>query len=463
MPKFKQGMDRYQELLIPKRIVDCLEDKDFAELVITICDALDLSKIEAKYKEIGQHAYDPRVMTALLFYGYALGIRSSRELAKASRYRFDFVFISKGLKPSHDRISDFRKDNLEELKELFKEIVLIGKTMGLVKMGDLKVSIDGTKIRANASPKLTKDEEGLKDLLDRTDRYIGTILKQARKIDNREDRKYGKKNEDYKLPKKLQEKKSRRKAIQEAVDELRKRKNQMRKDIVEKKDREPTKAEQKKIDDAKINVTDHDARFMKERQGVIKPNYNAQIAVDEKQQFIAANDVTIECNDHHQLIPMTEKVKDNLGDPPDKVKADNGYFHQLEDATKKFPETIFYVDDTTRRKEDIDLEEIKEGYSEVEYNNLIRLLSDDGKEEYGKRMHTAEPPFGDMKFNLGYRYFLLRGLKKVKGEFNLMCIAHNLKKINRFLIGTGPTLEENIGKIVKCRAKPQFSGDIAVA
>jgi len=458
MPKFKQGMDRYQELLIPKRIVDCIEDKHLAKLVVSICNMLDFSKIEEKYKEIGQHAYDPRVMTAVLFYGYVLGIRSSRQLAKACRERFDFVFVSKGLKPTHDRISDFRKDNLEDLQDMFKEIVWVGRNMGLAQMGSINASIDGTKIRANASPKLSKDEEGLKDLLDKTQKQIKSILKQAGRIDKREDRKYGRKNEGGELPKRLQSKESREKAIKEAMEALRKQKEQMRKDIVEEKGREPTKAEQKKIDDTKINVTDHDARFMKERQGVIKPNYNAQIAVDEKRQFIVANDVTTECNDQHQLIPMTQKVKDNLGNPPDKVKADNGYFYQLEDATKAFPETVFYVDDTTRRKGDIDLEEIKEDYSEVEYNNLVRLLSDEGKEEYGKRMHTAEPPFGDMKFNLGYRHFLLRGSKKVRGEFNLMCIAHNLKKINKFIIETGVNIGENIEKIVKYRPQSKFSG-----
>ena len=155
---------------------------------------------------------------------------------------------------------------------------------------------------------------------------------------------------------------------------------------------------------------------------------------------------------------MTQKIKDNLGDPPDKVKADNGYFYQLEDATKTFSETVFYVDDTNRRKEDIGLEKIKEDYSEIEYNNLVRLLSDEGAKEYKKRMHTVEPPFGDMKFNLGYRYFLLRGSKNVKGEFNLMCIAHNLKKINRYLIETGASIRESIKKPVKCKVQSKFSG-----
>ena len=283
MSKFKQGMDRYQELLIPKRIVDCIEDKHLAKLIVSICDVLDLSEIEAKYKEIGQHAYDPRVMTAILFYGYAIGIRSSRQLAKACKERLDFIFISKGLKPTHDRISDFRKDNLEDLQDIFKEIVLIGRNMGLIQMGNINASIDGTKIRANASPKLSKDEGGLKDLLNKTQEQINSILKQAGKLDKEEDIKYGKMNEGGELPKKLQSKESREKAIKDAMEVLRKQKDQMRKDIIDGKGREPTKAEQRRIESKKINVTDHDAKFMKERQGVIKPNYNAQIAVDEKQ------------------------------------------------------------------------------------------------------------------------------------------------------------------------------------
>ena len=127
MSKFRQGMDRYQELLMPKRIVDCIEDKHLAKLVVSICDVLDLSKTEAKYKEIGQHAYDPRVMTAILFYGYAIGIRSSRQLAKACKERLDFIFISKGLKPTHDRISDFRKDNLEVYRDFLKESYELSK------------------------------------------------------------------------------------------------------------------------------------------------------------------------------------------------------------------------------------------------------------------------------------------------------------------------------------------------
>ena len=172
---------------------------------------------------------------------------------------------------------------------------------------------------------------------------------------------------------------------------------------------------------------------MKERVGIIKPNYNSQISVDEKHQFIIANDVTNQCNDSHQLVPMTKLSEKVLGEKPKSVKADNGYFPQLDEMIKQFPEIDLYLDDVNRRKEYVDLDNLSKKYSENQLNNLIKLLKKKGRIEYKKRMHTAEPPFGNIKHNMGYRYFLLRGLHKVKGEFNLMCIAHNIKKIYSFI------------------------------
>lgn len=448
MMKFKEGLDRNQELLMPQKIEDYLEDNHLAKLICSICALLDLSKIESKYDVRGQHAYDPRMMVGILFYGYSIGVRSSRKLAAACNERLDFMYIAQGIKPSHDRISDFRKDNLEELKEVFKEIVLIAAALDIVKLGNIKVSIDGTKIRANASAKLSKDEEGLKKLLEKTQQEISALFEEAEKLDGMEDEKYGKENRGDELPKELQSKQSREKAIKEAMKILIERKEQMGDEIRENKGRDPTASELKKIEKTKINVTDPDARFMKERCGVIKPNYNSQISVDEEEQFIVANDVTIECNDQHQLIPMIKETKDNLGESPKQGKADNGYYSQLKDAVETFPEIDFYVDDKNRRKKEIDLEEIKEQYSEVAYENLTKLLSDEGSKEYKKRMYTVEPPFGNLKFNTGCRHFLLRGIEKVKGEFNLMCIGHNLKKIKSFITKKGMSIADAVKKII---------------
>lgn len=430
---FKRGIDPNQEFLFPKKPSDFLPDEHLAKAIYEIVKVLDFSKIESKYSELGQNAYAPRVMTSILFYGYSISVRSSRKISRGCEERFDFVYLAEGLKPSHDRISDFRKENLEELKELFREIVLIGNLMGLAKFGNIKTSIDGTKIRANASSKLSKDEEGLKKLLEKTREEIDRMFEEAEQIDREEDEKYGKESRGDELPKKLRSKKSREKVIKEAIKMLKKQKEEMKNKIREEKNREPTKSELKNIDKMKINITDNDAKFMKERVGIIKPSYNAQLSVDEKEQFILANDVVNECNDQHQLIPMLNETKENIGESPKQVKADNGYYPQLEEAVQLFPEIDLFIDDKNRRKEDLDLKEIKKDYGKISYKNLKKLLSKKGIKEYKKRMHTVEPTIGNIKFNMGYRYFLLRGLDKVKGEFNLMCIAHNLKKIVNFI------------------------------
>ena len=172
---------------------------------------------------------------------------------------------------------------------------------------------------------------------------------------------------------------------------------------------------------------------MKQRNGVIKPSYNVQISVDEKEQFIVANEVTMECNDQHQLLPMVEQSKNNLGRLPHKVKADCGYKSQLKLLLIKYPDIDIYIDDKNRLKENFKIEDVMDKYDKISLDNLKKLLTDKGKKEYKKRMHTVEPPFGHLKFNLRYRNFLLRGFKNVRGEFNLMCIGFNLKKIWNFI------------------------------
>lgn len=449
--KFKQAIDENQEFLFPRKLSEYLPDSHLAKAISEIVEKLNLSSIKIKYSPLGQRAYDPKMMVSLLFYGYSIGVRSSRKISIGCEERFDFAFLSEGFKPSHDRISDFRKDNTSELREVFKTIVLIGANLGLVKLGNIKVSIDGAKIKANASSKLTKDEAGLLKLLEDTDNEIKAILEEAKKIDEEEDKKHGKENRGDELPKNLRSKLLRKAAIEKAYEKLLIQKEEMRKNIDGQFERGPTEAEEKKIDKTKINVTDNDANFMHERNGVIRPNYNSQISVDEKKQFIVANDVTMECTDVYQLVPMIEKTKENIKENPKAVKADNGYFPQLEKATKKFPKLDLYVDDKNRRKENLNIKEIKEKYSKVKYKNLKKLLTKKGEKEYKKRMHTAEPPFGNIKHNLGYRYFLLRGLEKVQGEFNLMCIGHNINKIHSFLTKNNEdkaVAMRDIGKIV---------------
>jgi len=491
MPKFKAGESRNQMVFFPETINDYIPEGHLAKLVLSIVSSLNLDTIISKFSNVGQRAFSPRTLLSILFYGYSVGIRSSRKLSKACEERVDFMYLTGKLHPNHKTISEFRRENLSELSELFQEIILIGIKLGLVTIGNIKLSIDGTKIRANASGKLSKDEKGLEKLLSDVEEKVAGIMKEAEEIDQKENLELGDRRGDE-LPKELKQLKIRKDKITCAIQELRKEKAELKNALIEEKSKNGkegtfSKAEEKKIENRKINITDHDARYMKERNGCIRTNYNAQASVDEENQFIVACDVTTECNDKKQLLPMVEKSEKNLHAQIDICKADSGYHsgdnlakisgNQMEalidDPAKQrvdndnfkydkvnfkyksetdsyiCPEgKLLYLSTSTEEKNTYRCKEClecpvksecakKAKYKQLsrgEHEHLIeqnraKLISDEGRKEYQKRMHTVEPVFGNIKFNLGFRQFLVRGTTKVKGEFNLMCIAHNIKKI----------------------------------
>jgi len=401
------------------------------------------------------------------------------------------MYLTQKLCPSHKTICEFRRENLSELSELFQEILLIGIKLGAVKIGNIKLSIDGTKIRANASSKVSKDALGLEKLLSEVKEKVVCLMKEAEDIDQNEDLEFGNKRGDE-LPKELQQLEVRKEKIEKAIQELKREKSKLRNELIGKRVKEGkkgilTKTEEKKVKNKKINITDHDAKYMKEREGCIKTNYNAQASVDEENQFVVACDVTTECNDKKQLIPMVKQSEENLKAKIDIFKADSGYHSGnnlakmsknqikvlIDDPSKqrvgndnfKYDKVNFDYDSktdsytcpegkvlnlisNTKDKSTYKCKECKDcpvkaecvkkakykilSRSKYEYlieQNRAELISDDGRKSYQKRMHTVEPVFGNIKFNLGFRQFVVRNLAKVKGEFSLMCIAHNIKKI----------------------------------
>ena len=383
---------------------------------------------------------------------------------------------------------------------------MIGVNLGLVKIGNIKISLDGSKMRANASSRKSKDEDGLRHLLEQVDGQIRGILEEAEQIDQQKDREYGDLRGDE-LPKELRDIAKQKAKLEEAIEELKKKKERMREEVLEKNGR-ITKKEQERIEKQKINLTDSDARYMKERNGCIRSNYNSQLCVDEEEQFIVANDVTQDANDKGQLVGMVDQCQDNLGCPIDELKTDSGY-HSIDNLEELSQRQIDgYIDDPNKgkldneehkfdkanfsydRERDVYIcphekelifkkEGLKEGrrvriyqcndcsgcqdraqctsssYRRIERlegedlveANRAKILSDEGKKKYKKRMHTVEPVFSHIKFNLGYRHFLLRGLERVKGEFNLICIGYNLKKIARLILNKGISVPKGLNKL----------------
>lgn len=284
-------------MLLPPSIDNFVSEDHFARVVDTIVEELDTKKIEQKYSEVGRKGYHPKDLIKVLFYGYSKGERSSRKLDEKCQSDLAYMYLTVMLKPDFRTISDFRKNNIQELKRYFKDIVLICFQLGMTKLGT--ISIDGAKIKANASVKKTKNKEQIEEEEKVLAEEIEKILKEAEEIDKKEDKEHGK-NRGDEIPEELKNKELLKKRLQEAKKSL---------------EEEGGK---------KINLTDKDAKFMKERHGVIRTNYNCQIAVTDE-QIIVAQDVVTEENDMKQLKPMVEQTSSNLSSPVEKVRADANY------------------------------------------------------------------------------------------------------------------------------------------
>ncbi len=262
-PRNVRPYNQYQMQLLPPSIRSLIEDDHLCLVVNDVIDTLDLSCLYKKVANEGNPPYHPAMMIKILFYAYAKGIFSSRKIAEALKENIGFIFLAAWQKPDFRTISDFRKNNLEELGLLFAQIVLLCRQLGMVKLGH--VSIDGTKIKANASDAKTYDRR-------RIEREIGRWLDQAQDNDQEEDNHFGPDKTGEEIPEEIRNQKQRLQRLKELKKKL------------EQGDRE------------KINMTDPDAMFMKTKAG-IKTSYNAQTVVDSAHQVIVAADVTNDASD----------------------------------------------------------------------------------------------------------------------------------------------------------------------
>ncbi len=492
--KYKSNSPKEQIVLFPQSVCDYIEENHLARFVEIIVEQLNFKELDDKYKSFGQRAYNPRIMTAIIFYGYAIGLFSSRKLEDSCVNRLDFRFLTNNFFPSYKTISEFRKENLDFLKKKFSEILLIGMGMGAVSIGNIKISIDGTKIRANASSKKTKDLKHLKELKKKTEAEVGKLLSEAEQIDKQEDAEQGDSTK-IRIPEKVMKKKSTIKSIQKTILALEEKIESDKNAAIEQKGKPLTNGETAKIENQKMNMTDHDAHFMKERQGCIKSNYNGQISVDEKNQLILANTVTTSASDQHQLQNMIEKSAENIGAKINVVKADSGY--ENKDNLRYLEETNqeHFIDSPRRSK--VGSEKFKYNKVNFAYNedtdsymcpagkllpfdkigkihdetikkykcvcsgdcpfkneccpkkvkvisrfdgdyllekNLEKMQDEKIREEYNVRKYTVEPVFGDLKFNRKFTHFLLRSIEKVKGEFSILCSSFNIRKLHKLFL-----------------------------
>ena len=419
-----------QDLLLPPSLRDWLPENHLAYFVSDVIDQLDLSAIEGYYEqeERGYPPYHPRMMTKILVYGYCVGVFSSRKLEKHLQEDVGFRVLAAGNEPDFRTISDFRKLHLAALEGLFQQVLRMALELGAMKLG--RVAIDGSKVKANASKHKAMSYRRMKEDEKRLREEVRRLLERAEAIDAAEDAEYGRDNRGDELPVELGRREERLRRIQEAKRALEERARAEAQ--AEGKDGEdPVKVKPEAT--AQYNFTDPESRIMKGPDTFVQ-GYNAQIAVEPILQLIVGQAVTQQANDKQQLLPMMQKVKEQSGQKPAAVLADNGYFSEanLRGAAKMRVEAYVAVG---KQKHSQIVPPCPRGPIPKTATLLERmrrkLQTMTGRAIYARRKVIVEPVFGQIKQRQGFRQFLLRGIQKVRGEWALVCTTHNILKVHR--------------------------------
>ena len=438
--------DLDQQYLLPPDMKEWLPADHLVYMVLDVVETLDLSVILNGYEgsHKGRRPYDPRMMVALLLYGYAVGVRSSRKLEQATYDQLSFRILTADQHPDHDTIADFRSRNLDFLDDLFLQSIRLCMKAGLVKLGH--ISIDGSKVKANASKHKSMSYSHMEREEQRLKEDIASMIEEAKTIDIEEDAKYGKGKRADELPEELKNREQRLKKIREAKKALEKEAEEKAKakkkervlsdqKLVEegKKPRDKKKISVKPESKAQRNFTDPDSRIMKNGANkAFEYSYNAQIAVDDKDQVIVAAAVSQVGNDYAELIPLVKQIKENVGDNPRKASADTGYYSE-ENMSFLEEEGIDAYVSVKRESHGVAPPMAPKGRTPHGFSKkqlmARKLRTKKGKETYARRKAIVEPVFGQIKECRGMRAFLLRGHKKVSAEWSLCAAVHNLLKL----------------------------------
>lgn len=441
-----------QNLLLPPSLQDWLPEDHLARFVGDLVKSLDLSSFYRGYEKDGrgQAAYHPMMMVRLLLYGYCIGVTSSRRIEKGTYEDVALRYLSGDQHPDHSVINEFRKRHLEALAGLFIQALQLCQKAGMVKLGH--VAIDGTKLQANASKHKAMSYGRMSEVEEKLRAQVEELLRRAEATDAAEDEKERQGYSDQ-LPEELARRESRLKKIHQAKAELEaeaRQKAEQEKAAVEakiearrqqeeqtgKKTRGPklkVPDPQQAVPEAKAqrNFTDSDSRIMVDKGSFVQA-YNAQIAVDAEAQVIVAADITQDANDKQQLVRMLGQVEQNTGARPSKSSADSGYWNS--DPIKEIGGTDLYVatpsEKTGRSTErlpsanpvntDTPLEQMRQ-----------KLQSEMGRAIYKMRKAIVEPVFGQIKEWRQFRRFSFRGAEKVRAEWKLVCLTHNILKLFR--------------------------------
>lgn len=435
MSKTYRAYEPDQMFLMPPSLLEWLPKDHLVLFLRDVLETIDLSPITSVYEDEsrGYPPYHPAMMTGILLYGYSNGVRSSRKLAKHCQEDVAFRVLAANNTPDFRTISDFRKRHLKTLKHLFAEILLMCKKAGLVKFGH--ISLDGTKIKANASKHKAMSYGRMKQEITRLKDEVAQLLQEAEAVDVEEDTLYGRTLRGDELPEELARHETRLAKIREAKRALEEEARQD-KDNDDgppqariKTEGDPKTGKERVADSAQRNFTDPESRIMPYQKTFVQ-GYNAQLLVDKAHQIIVATDLSNTPTDDVQLKHMLTL----LPKQPKVFTADAGYGkdHCLKLLRRKRINAFVAVDrerhgpHTTRPPRG----RIPKSLT-LKERMQRKLLTLKGRWTYALRKTIPEPVIGQIKNVMGFREFSLRGQDNARNEWFLVTGAHNLRKLFR--------------------------------
>jgi len=490
---FKKDPQEYNgRKLLAENVFDLLPEDDECFVYEDIFSQIDTSTLENKYSMAGQHAYHPRLITAILIYAYSQGIFSSRKIENRCKKDFSFMYISHLNCPNFRVLSDFRKNNWQFFKSCFVQSVAIAKSLGMVSLGH--VSLDGSKFYANTSKYKAASYKRLNDNYEKLEHEIEELLKKADDSDRAEDRIYHN-GTGYSIPDDIKIKKDRLARIK-----------RVKKALEERHSKQKPKKQIK--DSSQISYADTGAKLMKTR-GNFEYCYNGQIGVDSKDQIIVSQHLSVNENDKNELKPALNQIKNNTGSLPSVMTLDKGYAtpdniselnvsgidgyfavgkgekEKIPDSKSKIGSCLFSYDrakdificpasrvlvykSKNKRRIYRSRGDVCAGCTYLKciakrkraavmylddkalvlHSMAAKMKSESSKKIYAKRKVIVEPVFGQIKTG-GFRRFSLRGHDKAGGEFSLVCAVSNFKKIvKRIKDSKNASLKEGIVEVM---------------
>ena len=427
-----------QLLLLPADLRAWLPEGHLAHHISDLVDGLDLTAFYAPYAGDGRRnaPYAPRMMVKVLLYAYATGVFSSRGIARKLEEDVAFRVLGAGNFPQHRTLCEFRRRHLADFKELFVAVVRLARELGLARLG--KLSIDGTKVRANASKRkamsygrMAKEERRLRG-------EIEALLAAAGAADVAEDARLGADVRGDELPAELRRREDRLAAIRAAKSRL-EAQQRAADDAV---GRQPDQARNPKggqpykrsygEPDAKAqsNFTDPESGIMKTSNDGFQQCYNAQVAVDGEHQLVVATAVTANASDQGGVPVLLDEVAETVGEQPETVLADAGYNNERDLADLETRGIDGYVS-LGREGQSVSPRDPEKYPATSRMAEKLSTLA--GRAAYAERKWLSEAPNGWIKHVLGFRRFSLRGLEKVCGEWDLVCLALNAKRLHALM------------------------------